>query len=64
VDIRIGMRSGGIVCHLSIQARLDQPGRQTVARVVRPGQVWGVHPLGRILGTGVRQRMVLDELER
>jgi len=63
VDIHLGMLSGGIVRRPAIRTRLDQPGRQTAARVVRPGQVWGVHPLGRVLGAGVRQRMVLDELE-
>jgi len=64
VDIRLGMCSGGVARRTAIRARLDQPGRQTAARVVRPGQVWGVHPLGCVLGSGVRQRMVLDELER
>lgn len=44
--------------------RLDQPGRQASARLVRPSEIRRVHTLGRVLGAGVRQRMVLDELER
>jgi len=46
---------GGIARSPKIRAGLDQPGRQTAAHVVRPGQVRGVRPLGSVLGAGVRQ---------
>lgn len=46
----------------ALRTQLDQPGRQAAARVVRSGEVRRVHTLGSVLGAGVRQRMVLDEL--
>lgn len=61
VDIRDRGRGSG---RPAIRPRLDQLGRQAAAHVVRPGEVRSVHPLGRVLGAGIRWRMVLDELER
>lgn len=49
-------------CCGSVLCKLDEPGRQTAAFVVRRGQVGHFHPLGRVFGSRVSQRVVLVAL--